>query len=549
VIGCRRGAAPSPELQSLLAAEILDRQVADADVRQAVREFYSATGETLAWSGRSGPSDDADRALTLLASAEQFGLSPADYHAADLAAERAVVKDAQAPERRKRVAIFDIRVTAALLRFGRDVSIGRVEPRSIDPAARPQREQPDLAATLAASRTDLDGWAEQIEPGHQEYVGLKAGLAALRGAAAKGGWARVPGRVYRPGVSHPGVAALRQRLAASGDLGGARIEGQRFDTDLAKAVRVFQEHHGLPPTGRVDSQTLAELNVPVASRIRQVELNLDRWRWLPDDLGERHFRVNIPYFHFEAYEHGELALDIRAVVGKKGNETPIFSDEMTHVVMSPYWNIPSAIAQDETMPAVAKDPTFLERQNIEIVRVAGDAADAVDPSDVDWNDATALEGLRFRQRPGAGNALGLVKFLFPNEHDVYVHDTPADALFSRLGRAFSHGCVRVEEPLTLAEYVLAGEPRWTTGTIDAAMHSGTETHVKLKSPIPIHIVYFTAWVDTNGGLQFRDDVYGYDEKQIAAAKRPTARRPSKPKAGPRPDRGDAVRVAGVMLGR
>jgi murein L,D-transpeptidase YcbB/YkuD len=541
-VACRRGPRPSPELQSLLAAEILDRRVSDASIRDALRAFYTETGETLAWTGRSGPSKQAEAAVALLASAERFGLAPADYHAADLSAEHAVVRDAPASERKKRVAVFDIRITEALLRFGRDVAIGRVEPRTIDAAAQPQREQPDLGATLAASRADLDAWIEQIEPRHPEYVRLKEGLAALRGAAAKGGWATVPRRVYRPGAAHPGVAVLRARLAASGDLGAARVEGDRYDDELARAVRVFQEHHGLPPTGHADARTLAALNVPLPQRIRQLELNLDRWRWLPDDLGARHFRVNIPYFHLEAYEDGELALDIRAVVGKRGSETPLFSDEMTHVVMSPYWNIPPTIAQDETLPAVAKDPTFLERQNIEIVRVAGNTADTVDPSEVDWDDAAALEALRFRQRPGAGNALGLVKFLFPNEHDVYVHDTPAGPLFSRLGRAFSHGCVRIEEPVTLAEYVLAGEPRWTTERINAAMHAGTEMHVKLETPIPIHIVYFTAWVDGHGGLHFRDDVYGYDAKQIEAGKRPQPRR-SKPKAQPRPDGGDAIRVA------
>ena len=540
---CRRGPQPSAELQSLLAAEILDRKVSDADIRDAVRGFYAETGETLAWSGRSGPNKRADAALALLGSVEQYGLSPADYQVADLAAERAVVTGAPAPERKKRVAIFDIRLTAALLRFGRDVSTGRLEPASIDAAARGQRDQPDLGATLARADSDLGAWVEQIEPRHVEYQWLKQGLAALRGAAAKGGWPAVPPRSYRPGVSHAAVGTLRRRLAASGDLGAARVDGDRYDDDLARAVRVFQEHHGLPPSGVVEARTLAVLNVPLDRRIRQVELNLDRWRWLPDDLGERHFRVNIPYFHLEAYEHGQLALDIRAVVGKAGNATPIFSDEMTHVVMSPYWNIPPAIAKDETLPAVSKDPSFLDRQNIEVVRVSGDAADTVDPASVDWEDTTALEGLRFRQRPGADNALGLVKFLFPNEHDVYVHDTPADALFSRLGRAFSHGCVRVEEPLTLAEYVLGGEPRWTTETISAAMHSGSETHVKLKTPIPIHIVYFTTWMDKDGGLHFRDDVYGYDAKQMESARRPQARRPSRPKAQPRPDGGDAVKVS------
>ena len=540
-LSCRRGPQPSPELQSLLEAEILDRQVGDGDIRDAVRGFYTRLDQTLAWSGRSGPSKTADAALNLLASAQQHGLSPADYQVEELRGERQIVERAPASERRKRIAVFDIRLTAALLRFGRDVAIGRVAPRVIDRSARSQRVEPAVAALLAEHRRDLAAWVAAIEPRHDEYTGLKHGLAALRGAAAKGGWPVVPTGSYKPGASHAGVATLRQRLAASGELTSAERNSRRYDDALAKAVRVFQEHHGLAPTGVVDVRTRAALNVPLDDRIRQVEINLDRWRWLPDDLGERHFRVNIPYFHLEAYERGELALDIRAVVGKKGNETPIFSDEMTHVVMSPYWNIPPTIAKDETLPAVAKDPTFLERQNIEIVRVAGNAADPVDPGSIDWEDTATLEGLRFRQRPGASNALGLVKFLFPNEHDVYVHDTPSDTLFSRLGRAFSHGCVRVEEPLTLAEYVLEGEPRWTTGTINAAMHAGTETHVRLKAPIPIHIVYFTAWVDGAGGVHFRDDVYGYDAKQLEATRRPQGRRPG-PKQE-RPDGGDAIKVA------
>ena len=542
-LGCRKGPGPSPELQSLLGADILDRQVGDPEIRDAVRAFYTHLGQTLAWSGRAKPSKHADAALDLLANADVHGLSPADYQVNELRAERHVVAKAENNnERRRRIAIFDVRLTAALLRFGRDLAIGRVTPRVIDRAARAQRPEPDIAGTLAEHTSRPRDWVAAIEPRHAEYAWLKQGLAALRGAAAKGGWPVVPAGVYKPGASHAGVETLRQRLGNSGELAAEHKAGRRYDATVAQAVRVFQEHHGLPATGVADARTLALMNVPLDVRIRQVEINLDRWRWLPDDLGERHFRVNIPYFHLEAYERGQLALDIRAVVGKKGNETPIFSDEMTHVVMSPYWNIPPTIATDETLPAAAKDPAFLERQNIEIVRVAGNVADPVDPESIDWEDAATLEGLRFRQRPGAGNALGLVKFLFPNNHDVYVHDTPADALFSRLGRAFSHGCVRVEEPLTLAEYVLDGDARWTTGAINAAMHAGTETHVRLKTPIPIHIVYFTAWVDAAGGVHFRDDVYGYDAKQMEAAKRPKGRRPA-PVQPERPDGGDAIKAA------
>ncbi len=203
-------------------------------------------------------------------------------------------------------------------------------------------------------------------------------------------------------------------------------------------------------------------------------------------------------------------MDIRVVVGKPGNETPTFSDEMTQVVFSPYWNIPETIALEETAPAIARDPNYLARNNMEVVSSSGRVVSA---SEIPWDDEDALRGLSFRQRPGATNALGFVKFLFPNEHNVYIHDTPADALFSRIGRAFSHGCVRVEEPEKLAQYVLRDRPEWTPEAILTAMRAGEEQHVKLNAPIPVHIVYFTASVDASGGLHFQRDVYGYDAVQ------------------------------------
>lgn len=524
-LGCRRGQSPSPELQSLLAADTLDRQVGDATVRAAVRAFYTETGTTLAWS-RDKPTKQTDQALAVLASARAHGLDPNAYQLAALTAERDVLARPPKAERRRTLAVFDVRLTAALIRLGRDVAVGRTEPRSVDRRWKAQRSTPNLAVTLAASRDDVSEWLPAIQPQHAEYAALLRGLAALQGAEAKGSWLSVPSVAVKPGASHSGIAVLRRRLAASGDLGAASVDGNRYDQPLEHSVRVFQEHHGLSATGRLDPKTLAALNVPLVTRLQQVALNLERWRWLPDVFGARHFRVNIPYFHLEAYEQGKIVFDIRAVVGKPGNETPIFSERMTHVVMSPYWNIPPKIATDETLPAVSADPEYLDRQNIEVVRVSDGQTAVVDPATLDWDDDGALEGLRFRQRPGAGNALGFVKFMFPNEYDVYVHDTPAEALFSRLGRAFSHGCVRVEEPLELAKYVLRDQSRWTPEAIVSAMHAGTETHVKLREAIPIHILYFTSWVDPKGGLQFRDDVYGYDAKQAAVPTGTRARPPS-----------------------
>jgi murein L,D-transpeptidase YcbB/YkuD len=249
----------------------------------------------------------------------------------------------------------------------------------------------------------------------------------------------------------------------------------------------------------------------------QIALNLERWRWMPDDLGRRYIIVNIPSFHLEAHDAGQAALQMKVVVGKLENKTPLFSDQMTTTVFSPYWNVPDSIVEGETAPAAARDPGFLKRNNIEILRVSKSGATAVDPGSVNWDDPEELKVLAFRQKPGDSNALGHVKFLFPNPYDVYLHDTPADALFERRGRAFSHGCVRVEQPEALAKWVLKDSPEWTDEKIVEAMHAGEEQHVKLKQAIPVHIVYFTAWPDETGSVRLVPDVYGYDATQRASS--------------------------------
>ncbi len=320
---------------------------------------------------------------------------------------------------------------------------------------------PDLIAALSAAVDDPNTFVEAVRPPHPEYAALQKALDDLHGQREKGGWVKVR--------SARSDAELRQRLQASGHL----QEGG----DLAAAVKSFQELHGLPTTSVVDKATLDALNVPLDSRLEQVALNLQRWRWMPDDLGERHFFVNIPHFHLVAREAGKAVMDIRVVVGKPGNNTPIFSEDMETVVFSPYWNIPDTIAGDETAPAAARDPGYLARQGIEILRVSGSDTQTVDASDVDWDNPAALKGLAFRQRPGAGNALGHVKFLFPNSHNVYLHDTPADALFAKPGRAFSHGCVRVEEPEVRGWTITAACTSSTTFTASTAT---TETDLPFR---------------------------------------------------------------------
>jgi murein L,D-transpeptidase YcbB/YkuD len=347
-------------------------------------------------------------------------------------------------------------------------------------------------------------------------VALEKVLSDLHAQREQGGWPKVPSRAYKAGEEDPSVVTLRERLAASGELTGAGASSGSalYDAEMAAAVRSFQEHHGIKATGVLDKAALAAMNVPMDDRIRQVEINLERWRWMPDDFGPRHFVVNIPSYLLMARENGKTVLDIRVVVGKPGHETPIFSSDMANVVFSPYWNVPDSIAEGETAPAAALDPGYLTRNNMDIFRVSKSGTKRVDESEVNWGNRDELKKLVFRQRPGSRNALGRVKFLFPNPYNVYLHDTPADSLFARTGRAFSHGCVRVEEPEALAKYVLRGDVEWDEPRILAAMRSGAEKYVKLKETIPVHIVYFTVWLDESKGVHFQPDVYGYDAKQM-----------------------------------
>jgi murein L,D-transpeptidase YcbB/YkuD len=257
--------------------------------------------------------------------------------------------------------------------------------------------------------------------------------------------------------------------------------------------------------------------VPLAERIKQIELNMERWRWLPRERAAKHIVVNIPAFRLDVWERDTVALSMRVVVGKKDTPTPIFNDAMTHVVFSPYWNVPPTIAKNETLPSALRDPSFLQRTNMEVL---DDKGQVVDPESIDPERAGDY---RFRQRPGSSNALGLVKFMFPNEFNVYLHDTPADSLFARASRSFSHGCVRVEQPEALAEYLLKDRAEWTRETIAAAMHAGEEQTVKLREPVPVYIGYWTVDVTPDGKAAFMPDVYGLDARQAAALSERLAR--------------------------
>jgi murein L,D-transpeptidase YcbB/YkuD len=372
--------------------------------------------------------------------------------------------------------------------------LGRAREHGLDPADYDEQDILRLRSLLSSEEAPEPGSEERTRELAQADVRITAALLTLGRDVAVG--RTKPERIDPRWKARRQVPDLVVTLATAADSG--------LTTWLDTIKPQHAEYAAL-------QKALADSSM--TRRTDQIALNLERWRWMPDELGTRYIVVNVPSFHLEAHEHGQTALQMKVVVGTPEHKTPIFSDMMTTTVFSPYWNVPDSIVEGETAPAAARDPGFLARNNIEILRLSKSGATPVDPSTVDWDDPEELKALAFRQKPGASNALGHVKFLFPNPYDVYLHDTPADALFARPGRAFSHGCVRVEEPDALARWVLKDSPQWTDDKIQEAMHAGEEEQVKLKQAIPVHIVYFTAWADDAGSVRLVPDIYGYDATQ------------------------------------
>jgi murein L,D-transpeptidase YcbB/YkuD len=300
------------------------------------------------------------------------------------------------------------------------------------------------------------------------------------------------------------LAGPRKREPSVENVVAKAIESRNPLTIVDELAPKHAEYRGLQHTLTRLRQTTDELT------IRQLENNMARLRQLPADLGNRYIRVNIPEYRLDVVENGAAALTMRIVVGKEETPTPVFSSKMTHLVFSPYWNVPDSILTNEMLPQLLQNRNFFAQQRIEVVRVSGGRAVVVDPSSIDWSTVSANSGYQLRQLPGAHNSLGLVKFMLPNKHNVYLHDTPADSLFLRSERDFSHGCVRLERPLELALYLLRDRPEWTKEKIEAAMHSGSEKTVNLNEPLPVHIMYLTASVAADGTLTFLKDIYRLD---------------------------------------
>jgi murein L,D-transpeptidase YcbB/YkuD len=345
---------------------------------------------------------------------------------------------------------------------------------------------------------------------------LRSALGHYQTVAEKGGWAIVPvGPLMKKGDRSRRVEILRSRLNSTVEFEYSMAKNSElFDDDLEQAIRNFQKRHGLKADGIVGPRTLAALNVPVEERLRQIRINMERWHQLLRNLGERYILINSANFELKIVEHGKTIASMRAVVGRPDRPTPVLTSEMTHMVLNPYWYIPSRITREDILPKVKTDSEYLFQRNIRVFKLSNDQMLEVDREMIDWSMVTAETfNYRFRQDPGPQNALGRMKFIFPNNFSVYIHDTPAKELFRKAKRNFSSGCIRIEHPVDLAEYLLrsdSNERKLTQEKIQATLDRGARQLIRLPKPIPVHIVYYTAWVDENGNIQFRDDIYGRD---------------------------------------
>jgi L,D-transpeptidase YcbB len=460
-----------------------------------------------------------------LCDAAREGLHPADYHLPELRRTLERLRPSLDKHRPEAFAVLELELTRRFLDYGADLLAGRLDPKAVASEWYIRERRSSIEGTLrgAVQGRDFPGMVAPLRPPQPEYADLVKALARYREILRQGGWPEVPGHGrLRRGDRGARVAVLRRRLRVTGDLEGSAGRQPAYNRAVAGAVARFQARHGLPSDGIVGAATLAALNVPVQVRIRQIQLSLERYRWLPAEFGSRYIYVNIPDYTLSAYEGGKPVLQMRVVVGDEyENATPVFADSMTSVVFRPYWYVPQRILVEEVIPRVRKKRSYLARHHYEVVDAKRESL-VLNPRRINWSRVDPTR-IRLRQKPGSTNHLGLVKFMFPNQFAVYLHDTPTRELFARPTRTSSHGCVWVQKPVELAEYVLAGQDHWNQKKIRAAMataHSADSggsadgATVTLERPVPVYIVYLTALV-RDGVLNFRRDPYGKDREAMA----------------------------------
>lgn len=503
-------ASASWETQSSLTLEQLlksnPQRLQELD-EPAIVEFYRERKHKLLWLDTKGRLDRAYDLLQIIIHADDEGLTPSDYRL------KAIMKYWESKTPRES-AQLDLLLSAALYRYSNDVYSGRYKPRDMDTDWHIQNGALDSHRLFAdvAMKKSIAPLLKSLPPQHSGYQSLKKELWRFRKLEQQGGWQKFKsGPTLEPGMQHKQVTQLRQRFAITRDLDeGSLHDISIFDLGLAEAVKRYQSRHGLPADGRVGPQTRRTLNIQPSERVRQIRINMERWRWLPRKLGNRYLMVNMTGFELYIVDNDTTVLAMPVIIGKSYRSTPSFSGMISTMEYNPYWTIPTNMAVDDFVPRQINDPSFFERKSIKLFRGWKEARE-IDPKTVDWSQ---LDKENFpywlRQEPGPKNALGRVKFLFSNPYEIYLHGTPDKHLFERTVRAFSSGCIRVKDPVQLAAYLLNDGTQQMEEEILANIHLGGNQSMQIPISVPIYLVYWTAWVDQDGGINFRPDIYNRD---------------------------------------
>jgi L,D-transpeptidase YcbB len=528
-----KGQEVSSDAQTWLRTAIHEGKFAElrwpdfSDYHAYLDNFYELNSYSLWWVRGQEPTPQARQIIKLLLESDQKGLSPDDYDGPRWQDRVASLKPiAQHPSESDAVK-FDLALSVCAMRYISDLHIGKVNPKRVAFFLDGESKKYDLAEFLRdhiINAPDVSTAAAEVEP---RYPGYRRTIKALQRyieLAKEDDGEQLPAikQAVVPGHVYAGIPRVARLLHLIGDLPpDTKISADNFIYDgvLINAVKNFQRRLGRDPSGLIDAQTVADLNVPLSRRVRQMQLVLERWRWLPSSFEQGPIIVNIPEFVLRTHDKDlDIQLTMKVVVGKAlGHSTPVFSDTMEYVVFRPYWEVPPSITRGELIPHILRDPEYLAQKQFEVVDSNGTVVASSSVSNEVMDELRAGR-LSIRQKPGPKNALGLVKFVFPNSYNVYMHDTPAPEFFAKSRRDFSHGCVRLEHPAELAAWVLRTNPGWNMERVRAAMNGETTQQVRLAHPIPVFIVYGTAIVTEDGLVHFYDDIYGHDtalEKELA----------------------------------
>jgi L,D-transpeptidase YcbB len=498
----------------------MDRPYYNKKVAEKTVSFYQKSGHKAKWLGMKGPNRNYNVYKKTILAAAEYGLNPGHYELESIDREVETLFEKKELSEEE-VTALDVRITASFFLFTTHLIEGRIRAAGYGEFIwkKSVPDENDVEMLLANSSGNLADIIDELHPAHEQYEKLRKALIDYRrfddstpirlaGSGAKG--------TIKPGMKHASVPKIRQRLFLTDMKPYEPADSLMYDEKLEKAVRQFQTRHGLVADGIISSATLKYLNQPFARKADLIELNLERLRWLPREYGPDYILINIPEYMAKVYSKGKKTLEMKVVLGTEYNSTPVFSDTLEYIVFSPTWNVPASIMEEEFIPELQKNPRAFDPERFIITRNGVQ----IDPEEIDWNDDDLKpEEFKMVENPGDRNSLGLVKFMMPNSFNIYLHDTPAERLFKKNKRAYSHGCIRMEKPVELALFLLKDHDDWDEERIREAMTGEEPKTVHLKKKYPVEIDYHTVWVDENGLLNFREDIYGHDERQIRLLKK------------------------------